>query len=30
MLTLALLVAAAHAPTEMPPWVALWPVGVWG
>lgn len=30
MLTALLLCAAAHAPTDMPPWLALWPVGVWG
>lgn len=30
MLTLALFVAAAHAPTDPPAWLALWPVGVWG
>ncbi len=30
MLTVALLCAAAHAPNEMPAWMALWPVGVWG
>lgn len=30
MLTALLLISAAHAPTDMPPWLALWPVGVWG
>lgn len=30
MLTLALLCSAAHAPTDLPAWLALWPVGVWG
>jgi len=31
MLTLAvLLTLPAHAPSAMPAWWALWPVGVWG
>lgn len=30
LIALLCVAAPAHAPTDMPTWWALWPVGVWG